>query len=111
MSETTNESALLEYLRMTEKRPGMYFGSYSVDHVRRHLDGWRAHRRVHADGDAFADFLFENFHSFVEAYYQDNRTVGWNGLIRENTKSEEEGFKVFMSLLEKFAIRFAAVGN
>ena len=111
MSEAKNESALLEYLRMTEKRPGMYFGSYSVDHVRRHLDGWRAHRSISMDEDAFADFFFEKFHSFVEAYYQDNRTVGWNGLIRENTDTEEEGFKEFMSLLEKFATRFAAAGN
>lgn len=111
MSETAVESALLEYLRATEKRPAMYFGSFSVDHVRLHLDGWRAHRHVNNDEDAFADFFFENFHSFVESYYQDNRTIGWNGLIRENTKTEKEGFRVFSSLLEKFATRFASVGN
>lgn len=107
MLETPNESALLNYLRMTERRPGMYFGSYNVDVVKNHLDGWRAHRRAFEDGDAFADLFFENFHSFVETHYQDTRTVGWNGLIRENTQSEEDGFKLFMSLLEKFATRFA----
>ena len=111
MANTTNESALLEYLRMTKKRPGMHFGACNVDHVRQHLDGWKAHRRVHPDEDAFADYFFENFHSFVEAHYQDNRTVGWNGLIRENTTTEEEGYMMFISLLEKFAKRFASVGN
>ncbi len=111
MSEPPNDSTLLDYLRIAEKRPGMYFGSYNVDHVRRHLDGWRAHKRVHSDDDAFADFFFENFHSYVQAYYQDNRTFGWNGLIRENTQTEEDGFKAFMSLLEQFAMSFASGRN
>lgn len=107
MSETPSESALLNYIRMTERRPGMYFGSHHVDVVKHHLDGWRAHRQAFEDDDAFADFFFENFHSFVETHYPDTRTVGWNGLIRDNTQSEEDGFKMFISLLEKFATRFA----
>ncbi|MFY0692221.1 MAG: hypothetical protein JXR14_09915 [Paracoccaceae bacterium] len=111
MPESLNESALLNYLRKAEKRPGMYFGSCSVDHVRQHLDGWRAHRRVHLDEDAFADFFFESFHSFVEAHYHDNRTVGWSGLIRENTETDEDGFRTFMSLLEQFAMTCASERN
>jgi len=90
------KSALLDYILMTEKRPGMYYGSFEVDDVRRHLDGWRAHRRVFEDKDSFADHFFENFHSFVEQYYRDNRTLGWNGLIRENTLTDEDGFQKFV---------------
>lgn len=108
MSEPQTESALLEYLRMTEKRPSMYFGSCHVDHVKQHLDGWRAHRRVFGDDDAFTTSFFENFHSFVETYYQDNRTIGWNGLIRENTLTDKDGFEMFLSLVETFAARFAS---
>lgn len=104
------DSALLEYILMTERRPAMYYGSSNVDDVRHHLEGWRAHRRVVGDNDAFADHFFRNFHSFVEAYYQDNRTIGWNGLLRENTSSEEEGFRTFVSLLKQFASEFAARG-
>ncbi len=111
MSEISIESVLLEYLRMTKKRPGMFFGSYNVDHVSLHLGGWRAHRHFHNDNDAFADFFFENFHSFVGDYYQDNRSVGWSSFISENTETEEEGFRVFLSLLEEFATSFASAGS
>ena len=103
MLETSNESALLKYLRMAADRPGMYFGSCKIDDVKLHLDGWRAHRRIYSDEDVFAGVFFEDFHSFVEEYYQDNRTVGWNGLIREKAETDEDGFRIFMALLEKFA--------
>lgn len=111
MSKSPNESALLSYLRISEQRPGMHFGSYHVDNVKHHLDGWRAHRRAFRDEDAFADFFFENFHSFVETHYEVKRTIGWNGLIRENTQTDEDGFKIFMFLLEEFAKQFASAAN
>lgn len=99
------KSDLLEYLLMTESRPGMYFGSYSVHDVRRHLDGWRAHRRIVEDGDSFADHFFETFHDFVGQQLNDKRTIGWDGLVQERAHSDREGFDLFMSLVRTFASR------
>ena len=86
----------------------MYFGTFNVHYIRRYLDGWRAHRCVESDDDAFADFFFQSFHGFVESYYQDDRTIGWNGLIYENTKTEEEGYKQFMILVRQIASQYSS---
>lgn len=101
------DSALLNYLFRAETRPGMYFGSHRVEDVKRHLDGWRAHRDFFRDGDAFAYHFFSKFHAFVEDHYGDARTLGWQGLISENASSEEEGFQRFMALVRQFAEEFA----
>ncbi|MEL6643958.1 MAG: hypothetical protein AAFQ79_08490 [Pseudomonadota bacterium] len=54
------------------------------------------------DGDLFADQFFSDFQTYVQRHYQDNRTVGWNGLIRENTTTNQDGYETFMSLLKRF---------
>ena len=87
----------------------MYFGSHRVDVIRHHLDGWRAHRRVLEDGDDLADHFFDEFHGFVERYYRDNRTIGWDGLILANTSSDKEGFRMFMSLFRQFVSEFCEI--
>ncbi|MEP1522219.1 hypothetical protein [Ascidiaceihabitans sp.] len=58
------------------------------------------------DNDDFAEYFFEEFHGFVESHYSDNRTIGWNGLVRENTVSDNDGFQIFMSLVRQFASEF-----
>lgn len=106
MSDRLSGSALFDYLTTAEKRPAMYFGTNSVDDVRRHLDGWRAHRRLFPDDDDFAEHFFDGFHVFVGKHLDDNRTIGWNGLIRENAPSDDERFQMFMSLFRTFASDF-----
>lgn len=81
----------------------MYFGSRSVKIIRVHLDGWQAHRRFVVENDLFADLFFDGFHEYVESRYNDTRTIGWDGLIAENARSENEEYILFMEFLRDFA--------
>lgn len=108
MRASPADSLLLSYLLASAARPETYYGSRNLGDIRLVLEGWRAHRRVCSDADGFADAFFGGFHAYVEQHYGDRRTIGWNGLIGENTSSEAESFEVFMSLLTAFAAEYAS---
>ena len=108
MSQGTPSSALFDYLVLVEKRPGMHIGSSRVYDLFLHLGGWWAHRRIFEDNDEFAEHFFENFHGFVGGHYKDRRSIGWAGLIQENSASEEEEFPIFMGFVRQFAAEFSA---
>ncbi|HSM41501.1 MAG TPA: hypothetical protein VK862_12180 [Afifellaceae bacterium] len=108
MPQETLNSALFDYIVLVEKRPGMHIGSKRVYDLFLHLGGWWAHGRLFEDNDQFADHFFEEFHGFVGRHYKDRRSIGWAGLIQENSGSEEEEFPIFMEFLRRFAAEFSA---
>ena len=79
----------------------MYFGSANLDSIFRFLNGWQAHRRCVADDDPVAE-AFKGFNEYVEAKYDDNRTVGWANMISEHTDNPDEEYQVFMNIFREF---------
>lgn len=95
-------SPLLDFLVLSERRPGMYFGALGPRDIQRVLAGWQYHRSTAPDLDPFADLFFSDFHAFVAARYEDRRNLGWGAMISERAGDGVGGHAAFMALVRDF---------
>jgi hypothetical protein len=102
MSDVAQNSVLLNFLFLAEKRPLMYFSSLEANDVHSFLAGWRTHQHFFEDNDVFADRFFSDFHAFVQLKYTRTGSIGWQSLIKEKAKAGESEFELFMSILREF---------
>lgn len=103
--------ANIELLRQIQKRPAMYFGS-SEKPFSLFLAFLSGVGMGHGIDHRFSslkdsDFAPEGFYEFVAArfagHYPDGGgTRGWWTFVRENSKSDDEAFDLYIRLLEEF---------
>ncbi len=83
-----------------EHRIGLLIGAPSVAYLRRFITG--SLMAFDLCGQKEASDAFEQFVPYVERYYHSVDTRGWDTLIAQNTKDDNDAIAAFYSLLRSF---------
>ena len=105
MSKNERIKTLADLIDQIKIRPELYIGDRRISTLSTFLQGYSmAHWIYQVEMDLPAKQL-QNFHSFVESKFNDNRTIGWSNLILEKCNGDNEGaLQMFFDLFREFTI-------
>lgn len=97
--ERVNMDDVYQLIKDIEKCPSLYLGKPSLERLFAFLNGYKHHK----SSELNQPDCLTGFQDFVENYYNINTDHNWASLIQFFCNSEEEAFKEFYRLFDKFS--------
>lgn len=93
-------ATIVELINEIKKRPPLFLQEPTVFYLKALLDGY-AFRDMELSSSASADFL-QGFQHYVEAHYDEKRTLSWASIIANNTSSPDGALETFFDLIHAY---------
>ncbi len=95
------KGGLFEVLAKIKAKPGMYLGHRSISDLFVFLSGYKVARRELGVQLTERELAFyENFHEFIQTWYQINNSNSWSKIVMLHCTDEQQGFVGVASLKE-----------
>ncbi|WP_293067302.1 hypothetical protein [Okeania sp. SIO2B3] len=91
-----------ELIRKIRKRPALYLGKPSIDHLQVFLDGYTFARRELGVPLSQEEEYFEKFQEWIESKYNLPDTQSWMKIILFYSADERDALERFFDLFEEF---------
>ncbi len=91
-----------ELIRKIRKRPALYLGKPSIDHLQVFLDGYTFARRELGVPLSQEEEYFEKFQEWIESKYNLPDTQSWMKIILFYSADERDALERFFNLFEEF---------
>lgn len=90
-------STIIELIHEIERKPNLFLQEPTVFYLKAFLDGY-AVRDAELSSSSSFDFL-QGFQRYVEAHYDEKRTLSWPSIIANQATSPEKALETFFELV------------